>query len=147
VNRNEGRYDEVVRRYVGDGITVHWEPALCIHVANCLRALPDVFDARRLPWVQLDAADKDAIIAAVRTCPTGALSYELPPAAPDASMQEPTQIEPQQNGPLYLRGRLQVVDADGNVLRESTRLALCRCGHSYNKPYCDLSHRAYGFRD
>jgi CDGSH-type Zn-finger protein len=49
-------------------------------------------------------------------------------------------------GPLFLRGNFRVVDASGDVVRRATRMALCRCGQSGNKPYCDLSHRRVEFR-
>jgi CDGSH-type Zn-finger protein len=51
------------------------------------------------------------------------------------------------NGPLYVRGSIEVRDADGSIFRRDTRLALCRCGQSRNKPFCDNSHRQAGFRD
>jgi CDGSH-type Zn-finger protein len=54
-------------------------------------------------------------------------------------------VEPRPNGPLFMRGRLKVVDADGQLIREGTRLALCRCGASENKPFCDGSHRRIDF--
>ena len=144
MERNEERYREVHRRYAGEGVTVHWEPALCIHAANCLRHLPGVFDARRRPWVDLSGANAEDVIAAVRSCPTGALRYERTDGR-EPEAEEPTEIEPRLHGPVYLRGNLRVVDSRGNVLREATRLALCRCGHSQNKPFCDLSHRAADF--
>ena len=56
-----------------------------------------------------------------------------------------TTVEPRPNGPLFVRGRLKIVDADGRLIREDTRLALCRCGASENKPFCDGSHRRVGF--
>jgi CDGSH-type Zn-finger protein len=49
------------------------------------------------------------------------------------------------NGPLFLRGQLRIVDGTG-VVREATRVALCRCGGSGNKPFCDGTHREIGFR-
>jgi CDGSH-type Zn-finger protein len=39
----------------------------------------------------------------------------------------------------------RIVDADGNVIRAGDRIALCRCGHSRNAPFCDLSHLVAGF--
>jgi CDGSH-type Zn-finger protein len=56
-----------------------------------------------------------------------------------------TTVEPRPNGPLFLRGRLKIVDAHGRLIREDTRVALCRCGGSKNKPFCDGSHRRNGF--
>lgn len=137
---------EVLRKYEGARINVNWEPKLCIHVTNCIRALPGVFDPNARPWVRVDAADAEAIAAAIRTCPTGALRYERTDGAPQEAPDVPTTVEPRPNGPLFLRGDIEVIDQQGNVVRSATRVALCRCGHSNNKPYCDLSHRAVGFR-
>ena len=50
-------------------------------------------------------------------------------------------------GPLVVSGELAVVDDHGAVVRRSGRLALCRCGSSGNKPYCDGSHTRAGFDD
>ena len=47
---------------------------------------------------------------------------------------------------LFVRGELQVTDTQQNVRRAATRMALCRCGHSGNKPFCDDSHYRVGFR-
>jgi CDGSH-type Zn-finger protein len=54
---------------------------------------------------------------------------------------------PAPKGPLFLRGRIRIKDADGRLIREDTRVALCRCGASENKPFCDGSHRRIGFDD
>jgi uncharacterized Fe-S cluster protein YjdI len=46
--KTEDRYTpDVLKKYEGDGIVVHWEPKLCIHVAACIRRLPGVFDLTR----------------------------------------------------------------------------------------------------
>ncbi len=49
------------------------------------------------------------------------------------------------DGPNRLAGRIRVVDAEGNVLREADAVALCRCGQSSNKPFCDGTHRTCGW--
>ena len=52
------------------------------------------------------------------------------------------------NGPLVIEGPLTIVDAEGNALAIPTDkpvVALCRCGHSANKPFCDGAHRHGGF--
>ena len=48
-------------------------------------------------------------------------------------------------GPLLIRGGVRVLDADGNVLYEGDKAALCRCGGSANKPFCDGTHKTNGF--
>ena len=134
------------RVYANDAIEVHWEPKLCIHVRNCVRGLGRVFDPERRPWVDVDAADPGAIAATILTCPTGALHFRRLDGGPQEDRQPQTTVDPRPNGPLFVRGHVRIVDEDGAVIREDTRLALCRCGASANKPFCDGSHRRIGFR-
>ena len=49
-------------------------------------------------------------------------------------------------GPLCLTGRIKV-EVGGEIVADTDDVALCRCGHSGNKPYCDGSHRKVGFDD
>lgn len=125
------------KAYTDDDITVYYDASRCIHFAACVRGLPEVFDPKAKPWIKADAAPAEQIAEVVRHCPTGALHYELkngPAETPD-----PTSIEVRQNGPLFLRGDLTLAAPAGTVT--DTRLALCRCGMSSNKPFCDGSHR------
>jgi CDGSH-type Zn-finger protein len=46
-----------------------------------------------------------------------------------------------------VRGRVEVRDAEGELIAAGNRMTLCRCGHSQNQPFCDLSHRDIGFTD
>jgi uncharacterized Fe-S cluster protein YjdI len=133
------------RTYAGDAIEVLWEPRLCIHVRNCVRGLPQVFDPEARPWVVVDAADADAVAATIETCPTGALHYRRLDGGREEQPQEDTTVEPRPNGPLFVRGLARIVGPNGELIREDTRLALCRCGASENKPFCDGSHRRIGF--
>lgn len=56
-------------------------------------------------------------------------------------------IEPCPNGPLLLRGDFELVDPDGEPIDPKRRtVALCRCGMSTIKPFCDGTHKATGFR-
>ncbi len=123
-----------------------WEPRLCIHSGNCWRRLNNVFKPEARPWVDPDGAVPDEIAETILTCPTGALHFRRLDGGPQEEPQEPTTLEPRPNGPLFLRGRVRIVDADGNVVREDTRVALCRCGGSGNKPFCDGTHRTIGFQ-
>ena len=58
-------------------------------------------------------------------------------------------IAPQNNGPIRIEGDFQIVDPNGATfgLAGRTLISLCRCGHSENKPFCDGSHRTFGFQD
>jgi uncharacterized Fe-S cluster protein YjdI len=133
------------RVYANDAIEVHWEPKLCIHVKNCVNGLGRVFDPERRPWVDVDAADADAIATTILTCPTGALHFRRIDGGSQEEPEPETTVEPRPNGPLFVRGRVHIVDDDGRLIREDTRVALCRCGGSANKPFCDGTHRRIGF--
>ena len=137
---------DVHRRYEGDGFVVHWEPPLCIHTGNCFRRLPRAFDPRRRPWIVTDGISLEEATDAVRRCPTGALRLERTDGLAAVPPQEPAAVITVPDGPLYVIGELEVVDVEGKTVRRASRLALCRCGASNNKPYCDNTHLRLGFR-
>jgi len=58
----------------------------------------------------------------------------------------PLAIEPQQDGPLQVRGNLEITSGTGRVVSRLTQARLCRCGGSANKPFCDGTHARNGFR-
>lgn len=142
----ERKRADIAREYRDGRIAVYWSPQYCIHTANCLNAQPNVFDVTRRPWIDISAADAGDIAAAVMTCPTGALAFERLDGGDQEAAGDDVVVEPRTNGPLFVRGNVRVRDPRGNVLREATRMALCRCGGSANKPFCDGTHRANGFR-
>jgi CDGSH-type Zn-finger protein len=59
----------------------------------------------------------------------------------------PTKITPYRNGPYLVRGPFVIVDQSGNEIEVKRRVvALCRCGRSQIRPFCDGTHKAIGFR-
>ena len=137
--------DTNVYTYEGDEVTVTWDQKRCIHAQACVQSLPEVFDPERRPWIDPAQADPDAVEAVVPRCPTGALHLmrngEDPEPVPNAN-----RIHLSPEGPLYVHGDATLVDSDGETLLVDTRMALCRCGRSNNKPLCDGSH-VEGFDD
>jgi uncharacterized Fe-S cluster protein YjdI len=145
--REQARYATTVERvYANDRIEVTWEPAFCIHAAECLRGLPAVFDSRRRPWIVVDNGSAADIGDVIPRCPTGALHFRRLDGGPQEPVPEETTVAERPNGPLYVRGEIRILAQDRTLLREDTRVALCRCGSSANKPFCDGSHRRVGFR-
>ena len=135
------------RTYEDDSIRVHWDSSLCIHTGLCIRFGQGVFDSSRRPWVDVELSDTAAIVTAIEACPTGALTYERLDGGRQEEPAIPTTIVPWPNGPLFVRGDLEVSDRHGESFLVGPRAALCRCGESDNQPFCDLSHRAAGFKD
>lgn len=136
-----------VSTYQGQKVHITYEKSLCIHAAECGRGSKQMFEGGRSPWCDPDQVDAALAVAIVDRCPTGALEVVHAegcerPAAPAVNT---VLVTPR--GPLHLRGQLTVKNHDGSELRRGARLALCRCGASANKPYCDGAHEAAGFKD
>ena len=55
-------------------------------------------------------------------------------------------VTPYRNGPYLVRGPFELTDQDGNPIATSRRtVALCRCGRSQIRPFCDGTHKLIGF--
>ena len=62
-----------------------------------------------------------------------------------AQRDGPVELTPSRNGPLLIKGAIEVVSGTGRTVGKLTATALCRCGGSSNKPYCDGTHSKIGF--
>lgn len=68
------------------------------------------------------------------------------PERPRRPVTEPVEIRVRDDGPLKVTGPVRLVDPEGHVIPvPDGPVALCRCGLSQNKPFCDRSHRDGGF--
>lgn len=134
-----------IKEYRGADIVVRYDVKRCIHAAECVRGLPQVFDPSAHPWVNPDAAQAEAVAEVVSRCPTGALHADW--QGRPAKLAIANRATLCADGPIYLRGEVEVADSAGNVTLRDERLALCRCGASKNKPLCDGSHTKEGFHD
>jgi CDGSH-type Zn-finger protein/uncharacterized Fe-S cluster protein YjdI len=139
--------DDKIHLYRGAEADVAWDGRLCIHIGECGRADNDLFVGGRQPWCQPDRASADEVADVIGRCPSGALTY----IRKDGGRQEPPDAENVvtivYNGPLYVRGNLEVDGAAEDMEGVRFRAALCRCGQSNNKPFCDNSHEQAGFKD
>jgi uncharacterized Fe-S cluster protein YjdI len=134
-----------LRKYTGAALDVTYDAQRCIHAAECIRRLPAVFDKSKRPWVQLDQAAADQVAATVLACPSGALHYQGKDGLPAEPIPAHTTIRLAKNGPLYVHGDFTIVNGAGELVLKESRAALCRCGASANKPFCDNSHKRIGF--
>jgi CDGSH-type Zn-finger protein/uncharacterized Fe-S cluster protein YjdI len=136
-----------VKDYATKELIVSYDASRCIHAAECVRGAPAVFDPAARPWIQPENGDAAEIVAVIRRCPTGALTVRNVDGSPIETPDDTNSLSVTPRGPLYLRGRV-VFDGGPNASRvEYMRVALCRCGQSQNKPFCDNSHKAAGFAD
>jgi CDGSH-type Zn-finger protein len=104
--------------------------------------LPNVFKPNvDGPWIDADAANTEATIAVITKCPSGALRFRPEGTTPAEGAPGVNTIRVWEDGPLAVHAELNV---GGNT--SSHRATLCRCGKSFNKPYCDKMHEKSGFK-
>lgn len=132
----------------GPGIKLRDARKLCAEARYCDRygGLWNLVKVAETP------EDREKVEVMARLCPSG--RYTI--CDPDDTMHEP-ELEPSialiedpslgVSGPIFVRGGIPVVGADGEPYEPRNRMTLCRCGRSANKPFCDGSHVAAGWRD
>jgi CDGSH-type Zn-finger protein/uncharacterized Fe-S cluster protein YjdI len=133
--------------FPGREVDVDWDGRLCIHVGECGRAKGDLFVGGRQPWCQPDLVSADDVIEVVERCPTGAITHRRKDGGAEESAASANTVVVANNGPLYARGELRIEGAADDMPGVRFRAALCRCGQSKRKPFCDGSHDDAGFRD
>ena len=134
---------KITKKYTNGEITVVWKPDLCIHATNCFTELPKVFIPYERPWIRMNAATTDKIIATVNSCPTDALTFYYNENDSDGKKKEEkpsAEISIVKNGPFLVKGSFKIVDVDGNEIVTESTASLCRCGKTKNRPFCDGSH-------
>lgn len=139
--------------YTNSEVTVVWKPKVCIHSSVCWKGLIEVFNPRERPWIKMDGATTEKIIEQVRKCPSGALSYflnadKIESDKPDKVVAESANILKVEvtSGPYLIKSECLIVHSDGTEEIKNGTVALCRCGASQNKPYCDGSHNKIDFK-
>lgn len=134
-------------QFPGKEISVDWDGRLCIHIAECGQAKGELFVGGRQPWCQPDLVSLHETIDVVERCPSGALTYEVNDNSVKEKPDDENTVTVSYNGPYFVRGEIDLQGATDDMKGTAFRVALCRCGQSRNKPFCDNSHEAAGFRD
>ena len=132
--------------YAGKRITIHDNRAICAHAGACTDNLKAVFRMRAEPWIDPDGAAVEEIVATIRKCPSGALSYSID-GVEHRDQERPPMVTVTDDGPYAIAGGIDLVDVPFGDGASRERYTLCRCGQSKNKPFCDGSHWNAGFRD
>ena len=132
------------KEYSNGELTVVWESSECIHSAICARNLPSVFQPKERPWVKVDAESTTKIKEVIDRCPSSALSYIMNTEEEMSLTNDTVRISIYSEGPLVVDGEICLVHPNGEE-EIKKKAALCRCGHSTNKPFCDGSHKGSGF--
>jgi len=142
--------------YPGAQVTIFDNRGICQHSGFCTDRLPTVFRTDAEPFVAPSGGRMDEIVRAVRDCPSGALSLEFDGVETrdltDWHGVREQAIEVSLDGPYRVTGGIPLADAAGGEVARAAgssreHYALCRCGHSQNKPFCSGMHWYIQFRD
>jgi CDGSH-type Zn-finger protein len=135
--------------FEGPGIIMKDISSLCSGARFC--------DTRGGTWHLLEKSDdpeiKKVILQQIFDCPAGRLSAEDKDTHQPIEPQFPKSISVTQDpaadvsGPLWVKGGIPIISADGSQYETRNRVTLCRCGASKNKPYCDGSHILVKYND
>jgi len=138
--KTSNRVSDTREDYVTAAITVHDNRGICAHASRCTDGLKKVFRLGEEPFVLATAASAEEIAAVIDACPSGALSYSIDGVEYRDGGGDPV-VGYVPNGPYVVRGGAaalkDVPQGDG---ASTKRFALCRCGHSTNKPFCSGAH-------
>jgi CDGSH-type Zn-finger protein len=136
-------------------------PTLVLDDAQALCAFARFCDLKGQVWHLVLESDQPAVARLVEQqagdCPGGRLRARQRAQSPSGDQTVEPHFEPSiglvqdtakgVSGPLWVRGGVEVFSADGSAYEIRNRVALCRCGASGNKPFCDGSHASSGFND
>ncbi|MGJ6967683.1 (4Fe-4S)-binding protein [Streptosporangium sp. G11] len=130
-----------LKSYPGSEITVTFDGGRCLHFAECVRGLPEVFDVSARPWIAPDNAGAAALAAVVERCPSGALQYTRHDGSVEETPPDPTVVTANERGQILLHGNLTLT-GPGPRPHPKYRMTLCACGRSVKRPFCDNACRS-----
>jgi CDGSH-type Zn-finger protein len=142
----DGRPPDRRDNYAGTEVTIHDNRGICQHAGFCTDNLSAVFKLHQDPWIDPNGATAAAVIGQVRQCPSGALSYSVR-GTEHRDQSRPPAITVSKDGPYRVTGRVELKTEPWGDGAAKEHYALCRCGGSKNKPFCDGTHWDNGFKD
>jgi CDGSH-type Zn-finger protein/ferredoxin len=135
-----------IEYYRGKEITIVYDRYLCMGAGYC-GELEAVFGTHDAPKYEPDAAPMEDIIATIKECPSGALSYMIDDRH-YANYYDETRVVVEKDGPFNFQGTIDMIDDQDSdtLLPKADHYTLCRCGSSKKKPLCDGSHHETKFK-
>ncbi len=135
-----------------DGVTFYEGPTLSLKDNESLCAFARFCDPAGQVWALVNQTDEEGpriqFMHEAGSCPGGRLVAVDNVSESDMELRLPVSIglvidtRAKVDGPLWIRGGIPITGADGYEYEVRNRVALCRCGRSANKPYCNGSHAA-----
>jgi CDGSH-type Zn-finger protein len=130
--------------FPGEGVTLYDDLSLCSKAGFCRNLRTTVWD---LVEESADPEAREELVGMVHRCPSGRLALVQTDSgdAVEPVFEPSIGVEP--DASYWVRGDIPVVSQDGSPYEVRNRQALCRCGRSRNKPFCDGTHERVRFTD
>lgn len=138
-NSNKEIKEENIQVYEGKDIDIHFNRSICSGAANCVRKFSNIYKSTSENWISPDKGTIEEVINSIKACPSGALSYELKDESPKEEYKD-EEINIIKDGPILVKGDIENEISSWSTNANKQKFALCRCGNSKNKPFCDYSH-------
>jgi len=138
--------EERIKKYFQTDSTfkVRDDRYICAHIGVCTDDLPKVYNSKAKPWIAPDNATIEENKALTKKCPSSALDYEEAEQKAKAFFDNQiAKIFIYPKGPYFIQGKVELIDDQDSmkILGEvNDRFAMCRCGKSEKKPFCDGTH-------
>lgn len=126
-----------IKEYSNGEVTVVWKADVCMHSANCVNGLKEVFNPGNKPWINVEGASSERIVDQVKQCPSGALSFYW---------NDREKAENQESTPASKKGKIAFKEPAKVDLIAGKTYAWCACGLSGNQPFCDGTHKSTDLR-
>lgn len=131
--------EENIQIYKGKDIDIHFNRSICCGAARCVNNFSNIYKSASKDWISPDKGTIDEVIHSVKACPSGALSYKLKNSSPKEEYEN-EEINIIKGGPILVKGDIENEITSWSTDANKQKFALCRCGNSKNKPFCDYSH-------
>ncbi len=135
----------------GEKLVLEFDGKACMHSRFCVMGAPNTFLGNvDGPWLYPDDTPPDVLYAIARQCASGAIRVHRKDGGQEVQPPPVNVLRVIENGPLTFHADLNIHEPEGSLAAESdgegVNRALCRCGASNNKPYCDGSHHKIEFQ-
>jgi len=130
---------EIIQRYEGKDINIVFNRSICSGAGNCVRNFPKIYKNASENWIFPNEDSISRVKESIRSCPSGALSYEIDKKSTLESYND-VKINIIKNGPLNVKGKVTLHVDKFSTNANPEKFSLCRCGASQNKPFCDYTH-------
>ena len=131
---------DILKNYEGKEINITFNRSICSGAAYCVKKFPNIYsESSSTNWISPDKGTIEEVIRSIKNCPSGALSYELNGKREFENFDKPT-LHIKKRGPLNVKGDFELEKMSFSTHANVHKYALCRCGNSKNKPFCDYTH-------